>query len=135
MLGDTALATLASATPVVTLVFSFGMGITNGMGILLSGQLAKKDIVGFLVWGYLFNAVTQCFMGRINSYGQPRKGMVIIVINHIAIRIPFSIILSNTVLGLDGIWITLLFSFVVAFACAFIIDRQIIKKQCKQKNI
>lgn len=43
LLGDTALAALASATPVVTLMFSFGMGITNGMGILLSGQLAKKD--------------------------------------------------------------------------------------------
>lgn len=43
MLGDTALAALTSATPIVTLMFSFGMGITNGMGILLSGQLAKND--------------------------------------------------------------------------------------------
>lgn len=43
MLGDTALAALTSAAPIVTLMFSFGMGITNGMGILLSGQLAKND--------------------------------------------------------------------------------------------
>lgn len=43
LLGDTALSALASATPIVTLSFSFGMGITNGMGILLSGQLAKND--------------------------------------------------------------------------------------------
>lgn len=43
MLGDNALAALTSATPIVTLMFSFGMGITNGMGILLSNQLAKNN--------------------------------------------------------------------------------------------
>lgn len=43
LLGDEALAALTSATPIVTLMFSFGMGVTNGMGILLSKQLAKND--------------------------------------------------------------------------------------------
>lgn len=35
--------------------------------------------------------------------------MMITVLNHIAICIPFSILLSSTDLGLDGIWITMLF--------------------------
>lgn len=64
-------------------------------------------------------------MGRINGYGQPGKGMIVTVINHIAIRIPFSVLLSKTVLGLDGIWVTLLGSFVIAFLCAYIIDKRI----------
>lgn len=56
----------------------------------------------FLVWGYLLNAVTQCFMGKINGYGKPEKGMIITVVNHIVIRIPFSILLSEAALGLDA---------------------------------
>lgn len=43
LMGDTALAALTGATPIVTLTYSFGMGITNGMGILLSKQLAKNN--------------------------------------------------------------------------------------------
>lgn len=95
-----------------------------------SGEAAAlvQHCITFLVWGYLFNAVTQCYMGKINGYGQPEKGMVITILNHIVIRIPFSILLSRTFLGLDGIWITLLVSFVAAFICAFLIDKQIQKK-------
>lgn len=95
-----------------------------------SGEAAAlvQHCITFLVWGYLFNAVTQCYMGKINGYGQPEKGMVITILNHIVIRIPFSILLSKTFLGLDGIWITLLVSFVAAFVGAFLIDKQIQKK-------
>lgn len=32
-----------------------------------------QDVVWFLVWGYLLNAITQCYMGQINGYGQPAK--------------------------------------------------------------
>lgn len=94
-----------------------------------SGEAADlvQHCIMWLVWGYLFNAVTQCFMGRINGYGQPGKGMVITILNHIVIRIPFSIILSNTILGLDGIWLTLLSSFIAAFFCAYVIDRRIVR--------
>lgn len=70
-------------------------------------------------------------MGRINGYGQPGKGMIITVLNHIVIRIPFSILLSKTVLGLDGIWITLLLSFIVAFLCAYSIDKHITRIKVK----
>lgn len=57
--------------------------------------------------------------------------MIITVLNHIVIRIPFSILLSKTVLGLDGIWITLLLSFIVAFLCAYIIDKHITRIKVK----
>lgn len=110
-----------------TLMLTFAKDLAGLFGCSAEAAELVQHIVWFLVWGYLLNAVTQCFMGQINGYGQPGKGMVITVLNHIAIRIPFSILLSKTVLGLDGIWLTLLFSFVAAFICAVVIDRHIRK--------
>lgn len=91
------------------------MAVAGVFGCSPEVAVLVQHCVSFLVWGYLFNAVTQCFMGKINGYGQPGKGMFITVINHIVICIPFSVLLSKTTLGLDGIWITLLASFVIAF--------------------
>lgn len=113
------------------LLLIFAKPVASVFGCSANAAALVQHCITFLVWGYLFNAVTQCYMGRINGYGQPGKGMIITVLNHIAIRIPFSILLSKTVLGLDGIWITLLISFVVAFVCAYVIDRHI----TTQKNI
>lgn len=111
------------------LLFIFAKPIAGIFGCSTEAAALVQHCISFLVWGYFFNAITQCFMGRINGYGQPGKGMIITILNHIVIRIPFSIILSNTVLGLDGVWITLLFSFVAAFICAYCIDRHIIKQK------
>lgn len=113
------------------LLFIFAKPVAGMFGCSKEVADLVQHCVSFLIWGYLFNAVTQCFMGRINGYGQPEKGMIITVINHIVIRIPFSIILSGTALGLDGIWITLLFSFVVAFVCAYVIDKHITRQKIK----
>lgn len=110
------------------LMLIFAKTLAGMFGCSAEAAELVQHIVWFLVWGYLLNAVTQCFMGRINGCGQPGKGMVITVLNHIAIRIPFSILLSGTALGLDGIWITLLFSFIAAFVCAVMIDKHIRKK-------
>lgn len=111
------------------LLFIFAKPIAGIFGCSNEAAVLVQHCISFLVWGYFFNAITQCFMGRINGYGQPGKGMIITILNHIVIRIPFSIILSNTFLGLDGIWITLLFSFVAAFICAYVIDKHITKKE------
>lgn len=113
------------------ILFIFAKPVAGMFGCSTEVADLVQHCVSFLIWGYLFNAVTQCFMGRINGYGQPEKGMIITVINHIVIRIPFSIILSGTALGLDGIWITLLFSFVVAFVCAYVIDKHITRQKIK----
>lgn len=113
------------------LLVAFAKPIAGMFGCSADAAELVQHIVLFLVWGYLLNAVTQCYMGRINGYGQPGKGMIITVINHIVIRIPLSMLLSRTFLGLDGIWITLLISFVIAFICAFIIDRHVTKYPAK----
>lgn len=54
--------------------------------------------------------------------------MIITVLNHIIIRIPFSIILFQTALGLDGIWIALLTSFIASLIIVVFINRHVIKK-------
>lgn len=116
------------------LLLIFSKPISGIFGCSAETSALVQHCIMFLVWGYLFNAVTQCFMGKINGYGQPGKGMIITVLNHIVIRIPFSIILSNTFLGLDGIWITLLCSFIIAFICAFVIDRRIAAQKADTEN-
>lgn len=110
------------------LLLLFAKPVAGVFGCSAQAAALVQHCISFLVWGYLFNAVTQCFMGRINGYGQPGKGMIITIINHILIRIPFSVLLSKTILGLDGIWITLLVSFVIAFLCAYVIDKHIISQ-------
>ena len=117
------------------LLTAFAKPIAGMFGCSADAAELVQHIVLFLVWGYLFNAVTQCYMGRINGYGQPGKGMIITVINHIVIRIPLSMLLSRTFLGLDGIWITLLISFVIAFTCSFLIDRHVTKYPVKAGKV
>lgn len=112
----------------------FAKPVAGVFGCSEEAAVLVQHCISFLVWGYLFNAVTQCFMGRINGCGQPGKGMIITVLNHIIIRIPFSVILSKTALGLDGIWITLLVSFVIAFLCAYIIDKRLYRSFSFRKS-
>lgn len=54
------------------------------IGMFGCGDDASKlveHVVWFLVLGYLLNAITQCYMGQINGYGQPAKGMIIAILN------------------------------------------------------
>lgn len=111
------------------LLLLFAGEVSGIFGCSADAQAVVQHCMYFLVGGYMFNAVTQCFMGCINGYGHPANGMVISILNHIVIRIPFSIWLSGTVLGLDGIWLTLLLSFVAAFVCALIINGRVIKNK------
>lgn len=111
-----------------SLVLIFAKDLAGMFGCSNEAAELVQHVVWFLVWGYLLNAITQCYMGQINGYGQPAKGMIITVLNHIVIRIPFSIILSQTALGLDGIWITLLISFVASFICVVFINKHVTKK-------
>lgn len=81
-----------------------------------------------MIPSYIFCHIT----AMLRCYGDSvfqMLSMIITVLNQIAVRIPFSILLSKTALGLDGIWITLLISFIIAFLCAYIIDRNI-KNKC-----
>ena len=108
-----------------TLLWLWGKRIAGSFGCSPEVADLVQRCIRFLVWGYLLNSATQCFVSRINGFGQPGKSMMITLLNHGAIRIPLSILLSRTVLGLDGIWLTLLFSFIVSFVCAVIIDRRV----------
>lgn len=106
------------------LLLLFSTPVTRMFGCSDEAIAIVSHALKLLVIGYLFNAVTQCFMGFINGIGNPKSGMVITILNHVVIRIPFSIILTRMSLGLDGVWITLLFSFIVAFICSLIIIRK-----------
>lgn len=85
-----------------------------------------RAIVGqcFLIisLGYVLNVWTQCTLAKINGYGRTVSGMVITIFNHLLTRIPVAYYLSGTALGLNGVWIAVAASFVVAFAMAAVLN-------------
>lgn len=115
---------LVAIFSIILLVFSIPIASTFGcsLGAAKIVQIALR----YIVIGYLLNAITQSLMAHINGLGKPSSGMIITILNHIIIRIPFSIILSKLI-GLKGIWITLLISFILAFICSIFIDKKITK--------
>lgn len=111
------------------ILLAFSIPIASTFGCSIEAAQVVQTALKYLVFGYLLNAITQCLIGHINGLGKPSSGMIITILNHIVIRIPFSIILSKTFLGLNGIWITLLISFILAFICSIIIDKHISKEK------
>jgi putative MATE family efflux protein len=99
--------------------------ITAGV-MLFAGQLsglfvdstAAADIVrGFfhiVSIGYVMYMVTSCFLGIISGFGKPGLSMILFFVYYIVIRIPMAALLVRTRLGLNGIWIAILVSHVVA---------------------
>jgi putative MATE family efflux protein len=113
----------------------FHWGIIYGTGTLLILSAAitifAKSISGLFVHseeiasivstyfliiaiGYLFHAVTNCFIGMINGLGKPMGAMLIMTIYFIIIRMPMAKLLSITKMGIDGIWVAVLISHFIA---------------------
>ena len=119
----------------VKCALKYGCGLLVILSILvvgfskkLSGLFVKSDgvatIVGtyFLIVsiGYILNTVTNCYLGALNGMGKPSRSMFLMIFYYIVVRMPLAWILSNVGLGLNGIWIAVLVSHVVASIAACI---------------
>ena len=69
--------------------------------------------------GYVPNTVTNCYLGALNGMGKPSKSMFLMIFYYIAVRIPLAYLLSYLGFGLNGIWVAVLVSHVVASVPAF----------------
>ena len=69
--------------------------------------------------GYVLNTVTNCYLGALNGMGKPSKSMFLMIFYYIAVRIPLAYLLSYLGFGLNGIWVAVLVSHVVASVTAF----------------
>ena len=70
--------------------------------------------------GYVLNTVTNCFLGSLNGLGQPSKSMLCMVLYYLIIRMPLAWLLAAFGFGLNGIWVAILISHVIAAIAATI---------------
>ena len=73
--------------------------------------------------GYIFFGIMFISMGIINGAGHTMITMVFSLLSLWAVRVPGSWILSRTVLGIKGIWIAVVFSFMVTMTISLIYYR------------
>ena len=92
----------------------------------LSGLFVKSDAVAAIVGtyfliisvGYVLNTVTNCYLGALNGMGKPSKSMFLMIFYYIVVRMPLAYLLSYLGFGLNGIWVAVLVSHVVASVAA-----------------
>lgn len=85
--------------------------------------------------GYVFNTVTNCFLGAINGMGKPGMGMVLMIFYYIAVRMPLAFLLSGTPLALGGVWLAVLVSHVVAALSAMLLFRVLFLRREKAQKV
>ena len=111
-------------------------GVVVGFSRQLSGLFVRSDEVAeiagtyFLIVGigYILNTVTNCYLGSLNGLGKPSKSMFLMIFYYIIIRMPLAYLLSHLNLGLNGIWVAVLVSHVVASIAATLNRKRIFEK-------
>lgn len=106
----------------------------------LSGLFVKSSDVAIIVEvyffiigiGYVLNTVTNCYLGVLNGLGKPSQSMLLMIFYYVLVRIPLAYILSSYGLGLNGIWIAVAISHVVASIAANITGIIYLKKETKR---
>ena len=113
----------------------YGVGLLVILSILvvafskqLSGLFVKSSDVAAIVGtyflmvgiGYVLNTVTNCHLGLLNGIGKPSKSMFLMLFYYIVVRMPLAYLLSYLGFGLNGIWLAVLASHIVASIAATI---------------
>lgn len=78
--------------------------------------------------GYVMYMVTSCYLGIISGLGKPGISMLLFFLYYIVIRIPMATILVHSSLGLNGIWVAILISHVIAAIIAGIFEFVMVSK-------
>lgn len=114
-----------------------------GFSKQLSGLFVRNDgvaaVVGtyFLIVsiGYILNTVTNCCLGTLNGMGKPSKSMFLMMFYYIVVRMPLAYVLSHLGFGLNGIWVAVLVSHVVASVAAGISGMLSLKQQTSTAKV
>ncbi len=112
---------------VIVVVFSKNLASIFGAGESV-GKLVKVYF-SIISIGYICNTITNCVLGTVNGFGKPRAAMYLMIFYYIIIRIPLSKLLSLTVLGLNGIWIAVLLSHILASIAGIWYFRLLLKQE------
>ncbi|MDD6795041.1 MAG: MATE family efflux transporter [Clostridiaceae bacterium] len=114
------------------------IGFANQLSYLFLDNYNVSEIVKtyFIIVGigYVLNTVTNCFLGAVNGLGNPTKGMLIMIFYYIIVRMPLAFILAKTSLELNGVWVAILISHIIAAISATLIFKNISFKMQKVNN-
>ena len=97
-----------------------------GFSQQLAGLFVKSSDVAVIVGtyflivsiGYILNTVTNCYLGTLNGMGSPSKSMFLMIFYYIIVRMPLAYLLSYLGFGLNGIWVAVLISHIIASIAA-----------------
>ena len=112
-----------------------------GFSKQLSGLFVKSGDVAVIVGtyflivsiGYVLNAITNCYLGALNGMGKPSKSMFLMIFYYIVVRMPLAYLLSYLGFGLNGIWVAVLVSHVVASLAATMTGTVLVSKKATIK--
>ena len=117
--------------------------VTTACIVLFAGQLsglfvdsaeAAEIVKGFfriVSVGYLMYMLTSCFLGIVSGVGKPGISMLLFFLYYIVIRIPMAALLVNSSLGLNGIWVAILVSHIIAALLAGVFQHAVLSKSVK----
>ena len=108
-----------------------------GFSKQLSGLFVRSSDVAVIVGtyflivsiGYVLNTVTNCYLGALNGMGKPSKSMFLMIFYYIVVRKPLAYLLSDLGFGLNGIWVAVLVSHIVASLAATMTGTVLIRKK------
>ncbi|NFV70542.1 MATE family efflux transporter, partial [Clostridium botulinum] len=114
----------------IVVVFSKNLASIFGAGESV-GKLVKVYF-SIISIGYVCNIITNCLLGAINGFGKPKAAMSLMIFYYIIIRMPLAKLLSATMLGVNGIWIAILVSHILASIAGFWYFASLLKKKLQK---
>ncbi len=109
------------------------IGVLSAVTIFFSKQLSnlfvESDAVAYIVQdfffivsiGYICYMLTSSFLGLFSGIGKPEKSLLLMFVYYIIIRIPLAVVLVNSSLLVNGIWLAILVSHITAVGIAAVI--------------
>lgn len=110
------------------LVIAFSTQLSN---LFVSSNVVAQIVKGYFMIisiGYILNTITNCYLGSLNGMGSPTKSMLLMIFYYLVVRIPLSYAISYAGFGLNGIWVAVLISHVVACITAILTGTYSLKK-------
>lgn len=116
------------------LVIAFSTQLSN---LFVSSNVVAQIVKGYFMIisiGYILNTITNCYLGSLNGMGSPTKSMLLMIFYYLVVRIPLSYAISYAGFGLNGIWVAVLISHVVACITAILTGTYSLKKNIKMEG-
>ena len=116
------------------LVIAFSTQLSN---LFVSSNVVAQIVKEYFLIisiGYILNTVTNCYLGSLNGMGSPTKSMLLMIFYYLIVRIPLSYAISYAGFGLNGIWVAVLISHVIACITAILTGTYSLKKNIKMEG-